>query len=465
MAERAIFAVLSEDQIDRIHESTLLILEEIGVRIMHREALKMLEGAGAKAEADSVIRIPHEMVEKALAGCPKSIEIYDREGNPYLVLNGRQTYYGAPSDSFFMLDHETGRRRPCLLEDIEKVAKVTDALPNMHFIHSAGVLPKERPEKAARLAFSECFRHTKKPICFLTSDAETCRDIINTCLRISGGRENLRGRPFIFHYSEPISPLLHSEEGTEKVLICADYEIPLVYMPYCLMGGTSPVTIAGALAQCNAEVLSGLVIQQVRHPGAPFIYGTMPAPIDMRTTTGLYGAPELHLAIAASRQIATRYGLPFFGTAGTSDAKHLDYQGVMEAVMSCMLTGLTRPDLAHDVGFLDHSNIISPELIVLTNEIVNMIEPLTRGIAVTEETLALEVIRKVGLNRRSFIEEDHTYTHFREFWYPELLDRSMEGEPPQLGEKVREKLRRILRDHRVDPPGKKAIDEINRLVS
>jgi trimethylamine--corrinoid protein Co-methyltransferase len=403
-------------------------------------------------------------VERALQTCPNSIEIYDTEGHLSMVLDGERTYYGGPSDSFFILDPDSGKKRPFLLEDIEVIAKTIDALPNMHFIHCAGVLPQEKPENASLLSFRECFRNTKKPICFLTNEAEPCRAIIDACLQISGGMENLRAHPFIFHYSEPISPLLHSEEGLEKVLLCADYHIPLVYMPYCLMGGTSPVTIAGALAQCNAEVLSGLVIQQLRNPGAPFIYGTMPAPIDMRTTTGLYGAPELHLAIAASREIARHYEIPFFGTAGTSDSKHLDYQAVMEAVMSCLLTGFSRPDLAHDVGFLDHSNIISPTLIVLTDEIINMTQPLTQGIAVTRETLAVDVIREVGLKKRSFIEEDHTYNHFREFWYPELLDRSMEGDTPELRDKVHEKLKRILENHVVAPLSKEAEESLDALA-
>jgi trimethylamine--corrinoid protein Co-methyltransferase len=420
-ANKTTFRILSDEQIKLIHESTLVILEEIGVQVRHKETVRMLEGAGARKCADSVVRIPSKIVEGALGTSPKSIEICDREGNPCMVLDGRQTYYGAPSDSFFILDHETGKKRLFLLRDVD--------------------------------------------ICFLANEADSCHDIINFCIRFSGGEENLRSSPFVFHYSEPISPLIHAEEGIQKVLLCADFHIPLVYMPYCLMGGTSPVTIAGALAQCNAEVLSGLVIQQLRNPEAPFIYGTMPAPIDMRTTTGLYGAPELHLAVAASREMARHYGLPFFGTAGTSDSKHLDYQGVMEAVMSCLLTGFSGPDLAHDVGFIDHSNIISPELIVLTNEIIGMTRPLTQGITVTEETLAVDVIRKVGLKKRGFIEEGHTYNHFREFWYPELLDRSMEDETPESREKVREKLRRILRDHKVEPLENQILKDLENLVS
>lgn len=462
-AHTPVFRILRENQISHIHERTLIILEEIGVQVLHEKARKMLKGAGAKLDEDSIVRIPHQMVEHALETSPKTCEIYDREGNRWMVLDGTRTYYGSFSDSFSILDHELGRTRPFLLHDIQTVVKVIDAMPNIHFMTCPGILPQEEPKRAPRLTFKECFKNTKKPFSF-HGDQDTCSDIINFCLRISGGRSAFQSKPFIFKAIEPISPLRHSQEGVEGILTCADYNIPLMYYPYCLMGGTSPVTIAGSLVQCNAEVLSGLVIQQLRKPGSPFVYGAMPAPMDMRTTTGLYGAPELHLAIAASREIARHYGLPFFGTAGVSDSKHLDYQGVMEATMSCLMTGFSRPDLAHDVGLLDHSNIISPELIVLTNEIIDMIQPLVQGIAVDEETLAINVIRKVGSKTRSFIQEDHTYRHFRSFWYPELLDRSMESETPDLREKVREKLREILEHHRAEPLPRDIADDLERLV-
>ncbi|MBW2057063.1 MAG: trimethylamine methyltransferase family protein [Deltaproteobacteria bacterium] len=457
------FRILSGNQITRIHEKTLIVLEEIGVQVLHEEALDMLKGAGGKLQEDSTVRIPHQMVERALKTSPRTCEIFDREGNSRMILDGTRTYYGSFSDSFLILDHELGRARPFLLRDIRTVVKVIDAMPNIRFMTCPGILPREEPGMAPRLTFKECFKNTKKPFSF-HGDRNTCTDIINFCLRVSGGRSAFQSKPFIFRAIEPISPLRHSQEGVEGILTCADYDIPLVYYPYCLMGGTSPVTIAGSLVQCNAEVLSGLVIQQLRNPGAPFVYGAMPAPMDMRTTTGLYGAPELHLAIAASCEIARYYGLPFFGTAGVSDSKHLDYQGVMEATMSCLMTGFSRPDLAHDVGLLDHSNIVSPELIVLTNEIIDMIQPLVQGIPVDEETLAIDVIRKVGPGTRNFIQEDHTYRHFRSFWYPGLLDRSMEGETPDLREKVKEKLREILRHHEAEPLPRDVAQGLERLV-
>jgi trimethylamine--corrinoid protein Co-methyltransferase len=463
ITRRPTLTILREDQIRLIHEKTLMILEEIGVQVLHDEARKILQDGGARLDEDSIVRIPHRLVEMALDSCPKTVTFYERGGNPWMVLDGTRTYYGSFSDSFSILDHDLGKPRPFLLEDIETVVTVIDAMPNIHFMTCPGLLPREKPERASRLAFRECFKNTKKPFSF-HGDPDTCRDIVSFCLRVSGGRENFESKPFVFKAVEPISPLRHSEEGMESVLLCATYHIPLIYYPYCLMGGTSPVTMAGALTQCNAEVLSCLVIQQLRRPGSLFIYGAMPAPMDMQTTTGLYGAPELHLAIAASREIARHYGIPFFGTAGVSDSKHLDYQGVMEAMMSCLLTGFSGPDMAHDVGLLDHSNIISPELIVLTNEIIDMTRPLVRGILVNEETLAIDVIRRIGLKTRHFLEDDHTYRHFKEFWYPELLDRSMEGETPELKEKVREKLRAVLEHHRVEPLPKDLADELERLV-
>ena len=458
------FQILSGEQIGVIHDNTLKILEETGVQILHKEAINMLKDAGAKTDGDSVVRIPAKMVEEALRKCPESFIIYDRTGEPFMNLDGRQTYFGTSSDDLFIKDHKTNETRPFLIEDIETIAKVVDALPNMHFLDCASVLPKEDPQIADRLTFMRSFEHTKKPLCFLANYKESCRDIIKFCSWYAGGKENLRSKPFIFHYSEPISPLLHPEAGVEKILICADSHVPLIYMPYVLMGGTAPVTIAGALVQCNAEILSGLVIQQFRSPGAPFIYGAMPSPFDMKTTIGPYGAPELHLAIAAAREIARHYKIPFFGTAGTSDSKHHDYQAIMEFVMSCMLTGFTGPELAHDVGFLDHSNIISPEMIVLTNEIIDMIRPLTYGIAVTEETLAIDLINKVAQKTRHYVQEEHTLKHFKGFWYPELLDRSMEGETPELSVKVKKKLESILKEHKTTPLEKDVIAHMERML-
>jgi trimethylamine--corrinoid protein Co-methyltransferase len=464
IANAPVFRILREDQVSRIHESTLVLLEEVGAQVLHEESRKIVGDAGAKMEDNSIVRIPHQMVEKALHTRPETVRFFDRDGNLSMLLDGTRTYYGSFSDSFFILDHELEKPRPFLLEDIQTVVRVTEAMPNIHFMTCPGVLPREKPERAPLLTFRECFKNTKKPFGF-HGDPETCRNIIDFCLRVSGGREAFQAKPFVFKAVEPISPLRHSMDGMDSILTCGDFRIPLIYYPYCLMGGTSPVTLAGAITQCNAEVLSALVIHQLRSPGAPFIYGAMPAPMDMRTSTGLYGAPELHLAIAASREMARHYGMPFFGTAGTSDARHLDYQGVMEATMSCVLTGFSRPDLAHDVGLLDHSNIISPELIVLTNEIIDMTQPLINGIAVDEETLAVDVIRDVGLSTRSYIEVDHTYRHFREFWYPELLDRSMEGETPELKHKVREKVRAILRDHEDLPLPGEIADDLERLTS
>ena len=224
------------------------------------------------------------------------------------------------------------------------------------------------------------------------------------------------------------------------------------------------MTLAGALVQCNAEVLSGLVIHQLGRPGAPFLYGAMPAPMDMRTSIGLYGAPELFLGVAAAGELSRHYGLPFFGTAGCGDSRHLDYQAVMEAMTSCLLAGLNRADMVHDVGVLDHSNIISPELIVLTNEMIDMVRPIAGGIKVNDETLAMDVIRRAALPKGSYLEEDHTYRHFREIWYPELLDRSMAGQTPELKEKVQKKLKSILDTHQVEPLEKTVLKDLASLT-
>jgi trimethylamine--corrinoid protein Co-methyltransferase len=238
--------------------------------------------------------------------------------------------------------------------------------------------------------------------------------------------------------------LTHPLESTEKLAISAANRIPVVYMPYCMMGGTAPMSFAGALAQCNAEALGGLVIHQLVSEGAPFIYGAMPSIMDMQTTIGSYGAVEFHLLVAAASELVAHYGLPFYGTAGCTDAKTLDPQAVAETTMEIFSTLLSRANLIHDVGVSNHCNGVNPELVVLCDEIIEMLKHYTQGVPVDDDTLCLELIEKVGPTG-AYLEEDHTFENFSRVFYSGIFTRAMN--PPdesQVETKIREKIQNIL---------------------
>ena len=306
-----------------------------------------------------------------------------------------------------------------------------------------------RPEVQSQITFLETVKNFTKTINFSTNDIESLKDIIEIASVVAGGLDKLQEKPFIFNYCEPIPPLGHPNESTEKLYISAENRIPVVYMPYVMMGGTSPMSFAGTLAQCNADMLTGLVITQLVSEGAPFIYGAMPSVFDMRTTIGSYGAPEFHLLVAASSDLAAYYGIPFYGTAGCTDAKVLDEQAVAETTMEIFSTMLSKANIVHDMGVMDHCNSVSPELVVLADEIIEGLKHYTKGVQVNEEELALDVIQEVGPGGH-YLTNVHTLRNFRKVWYPSLYSRDMQNsDESQVKGKIKAKIKNIMANHQV----------------
>lgn len=444
--------ILTPEKIRLIHNTSLSILEEVGVRYEDKdESLELLHGAGAYVENNGVVKIPSHLVEQALRSVPKKVTLYDRKGQVSMVLEDRNVYFGCSADCLRYLDPYSGVSVPFTGEHSAIMAKIGDYCSNISFVNPVGVLSDCNPHLAAQISFMKVLLNTTKTINFISNELQSSADIIEIAAVVAGSREELRRKPFIFHYCEPIPPLTHSKDSCRKLMLCAEAGVPVVYNPYCMMGGTAPTTYAGALAQSFAEILSGLVLHQAKQAGAPFIIGNMPATMDMRTTIGTYGTPEFYLAIGAASELSHYYGLPFYGTAGTTDAEILDYQAITEATMGIFVNLLSWCNVVHDVGIMYHCSALSPELVVLSDEILDMLKVIRRGIKVNDETLALDVIKNVGPGGH-YLEQVHTMRHFKEIWYSSLFDRSMAQETPvSVGKKVNQKVKEIIEKHQVEP--------------
>ncbi|WP_148137211.1 trimethylamine methyltransferase family protein [Candidatus Formimonas warabiya] len=454
---------LTDEKKKAIHEATLDLLENCGVTMESKQAKELLYSFGAQVTSQDIVKIPCHLVERALNSTMPKIVIYDRDGNPAMEVGGTNLYFGSNSEDLEMMEPFTGKTRKFLIQDRLLLTRVIDALPNMDFAMCGGIAADENPAIADRTSFTGTAVFTKKPLVFSAAEGlDTCKEIIQAAEIIAGGEKELSDKPFIMNLSDPLSPLRNTNRSLNNLITCAEKKIPVIYMPYLLVGGTAPVTMMGALIQSNAEVLSGLVVSQLMREGTPFIYGSMPAPFDMRTTIGTFGSPEFHIMVAAAADMAQYYRLPFFGTAGTTDAFVVDEQAVMEATMSVMMTCLSKANLAHDVGLMYHCNIISPYLIVLCNEIINMVRPMRRGIKMDEEQMALGLITKVGPGGQ-YITEEHTFKFFRDFWYPELLDRSMFGGGKSLKDKINDKLKTIIESHELPVLGDDKLKELKKL--
>lgn len=444
------FSVLSQDKIAKIHEKSMYILEQVGMKVTGERAVKLLLDSGADLGADGLMRIPGKLVEQALASAPKEITLYTRDGQPAMVINSEnRVYFGTHSDQLEIVDPFTDTVRKFLKKDIATMCKVADYLPNIYFVLSVGMTADVEPKVQTQSTFIETVKNFSKTINFSSNDIESLRDVIAIAAEIAGGLDKLQAKPFIFNYCEPIPPLTHPLESTEKICISAENRIPFVYMPYCMMGGTSPMSKAATLAQCNAEALAGLVLSQLVSAGAPFIYGAMPSVFDMRTSVGSYAAPEFHLNIAAMADLVAYYGLPFYGTAGCSDARVIDEQAVAEATMQIFSTMLSQANIIHDVGVMDHCKSVSPALVVLADEIIEGLKHYTAGVEVAEEDFALAVIEKVGPGGH-YLGETHTNRHFRQVWYPGLFSRKMNNpDCSEVSGKIKDKIKAILEKHEV----------------
>jgi len=444
---------LKPEQIDQLHLATLDILEDVGVKTCEPEALELLSGAGARVTGD-LVRIPTWLVQQALSTAPCKIAIYDRGGRQALTLEKGNIYYGTGSDTPYIIDIETGQRRRSVKQDTIKATRIADALENIDFIMSMAKASDVPDSRTDRHHFEVMTLNSAKPIIFDAHDREGLSDIIKMAALVCGSKEALVQRPYIMHYAEPNSPLTHSKAALEKLLMAAEERIPLIYAPAAMCGATGPVTTAGALVVANAEILSGLVVHQLKAKGAPFIFGGGTPPLNMATTVCSYGDPQGMVGAASMVQLAQFYNLPSFSIAGCTDAQTFDQQAAMEAGFNLLMAALAGGNLIHDLGYIGVGLTFSLEYLVLCNEGVSAAKYMTRGVEVNSHTLALDVIKKVGPGGH-FLTEQHTLDNFKgEMHFTRLLNRSAYDNwqamgAKTFGERANNLLKEILQRHEV----------------
>ena len=448
--------MLSQEQCETVHRASLEILRRTGVRVYHQEALELLRQTDAVITDENLVRFPPGLVEWALAQAPSRVALCRRGSNQVVApLEGRLVNFGTGSDCPNYLDPRTRERRPFTAADVIDCIHVVDALPELDFCMSMGIPSDLKTANTYRQQFALMLEHTAKPIVFVCNDRADCEAIAAMAAAVAGGTEQLRLNPTLLLYSEPSTPLKHSETATGKLLYMAEQALPIVHSPAPMMGGTAPVTLAGGLALGNAEVLSSLVMHQLKHSGAPFVYGSGLHHMDMKTTISVYGAPEFQLARVAVAEMGRFYGLPTWGYAGHSDSCVMDEQAAADAAFSVLVALLAGNNLVHDVGYLEAGLTTSPEMIVFTAEMISMMRHFMDGMSLDAESLALDVIDQVGPGG-DFLTAKHTLKHFRELWQPTLFSRQraeywIEKGSQRLGDRLREKTLSILEEHQPEP--------------
>jgi len=418
-----VFDICTDGQIHELHRASLEILERTGVVVHDGEALELLKDGGAYVEG-KLVRLPARMVEDAIAGAPSKITLCSADGNRRNIhLYKNNVYFGFGTDLPNFVDLYTGDIRAAVLSDIENAAKIAQQSENIDFIAPLGLASDVDQSLADLYHFKALRTYCDKPVWVTGTDYGNMKAIIDMAAVSAGGYERLRNNPAIGVYTEPISPLVNSREALQKLLLCSEFGIPVTYASGIMAGATGPATLAGTIALGNAEGLAGLVMHQLKRRGSPFIYGNVCSAMDMSTTVSLYGGPEMPLMHAVAAKLGRFYGLPTYGTGGCTDSNTLDAQAGMEASLSNFVAGLAGSNLVHDNGYLGSGLVGSLEMILFDNESLGAIKRFFRGVDISSESLALDLIHEIGPGGE-FLSEEHTLRHFKnETWRSNLMDR------------------------------------------
>lgn len=443
---------LTPAQCARLHDASLSILERTGVVMKDAEAVERLHGAGARVDGDRVF-VPGSLVEWALGVANRSVTLYDRSGAPRCALRGDNVYFGPGSDCLSIIDHRTGEHRRAVERDVVEGMTVCDALPNMDFAMSMFLPSDVATTLTERRQMALMLRHTVKPLVVVTYDVDAMVDAIAMAEAVAGGPAALLERPMVAFYINVTRGLVHNGDSIRKLMVLAERGLPALWIPVTSGGTTGPVTLAGNVAVNNAGVLAGLVLANLVREGTPLVVpGFGGEFLDLRTMVDPYAEPD---SLGVVPSLAHHYDLPMFALAGGSDSKTVDQQAATDAALTMLLTALAGGHLIHDSGYLESGLTGSLAQLVICDEIAAWIRAAIAPVEMDDEALALDLVHDLGPDA-SFLEVQHTLDHFREHWYPSLIDRL--GRPAwlarggaTLGERAIARVETILSSHQAPP--------------
>jgi trimethylamine--corrinoid protein Co-methyltransferase len=385
--------VLGENDIQRIHEQSLDLLERIGIDYKTPKALAVLEEAGCPVDYDRTLaRLPRDLVLWALDQAPRVVHLCARDPARDVVLDGSRSYHTCDSQGTEAIDLETGGRRVSSAEDLRRGLLFADALDQISIVNVMAAATDVPAHVRTVEHFALAFRQTSKPVRTGILHAGEVPFVVEMARAASGGGDF---RPIFSVVDCTISPLMHDGPMTEACIELARLGVPIMVYPMPLAGGTSPVTLAGTMLLHNVEFLSGLLLFQVVNPGTPIIYGTGASQLDMQT--GRFGgSADGHSMRLALCELARFYGLPVNLWGLSTGSECLDAQYGYEATVQGLLARLAGADEIYSMGLLGSAQILSLDKLVLDNHLARQIELMVKPMEVDEEHLMADLIERVG---------------------------------------------------------------------
>ncbi len=461
--------ILTPEEVRKIHDATLWIIEKVGVRFPSERALDIWAANGATVDrGQKVVRAKGELIESALKKCPPVYALAARDPEQDLILDGNHVFVGTDGCGVEVIDIKTAQRRTSELQDIRDIARLADATEEVAF-HWVPVSAQDTPVETRGLheikaIWENSTKHVQTESIYKESEA---RAAIDMAAMIAGSKEALRQRPVLSLMQCTASPLGHDGGSLDAALLAAEAGIPTGFMTMAACLTTGPATLAGTLAVGNAEVITGTALLQLAYPGAPVFYAAAQTASDLRTGAYTGGGPEDFLFGAATNVLSDFYNIPLSMGAFATGAKAPNWQAGVENSLSTFMASVVMSDMLLGVGFLHGSRIWSYAEMMLDCEIFSIIHKTMQGILVDDESLALDAIAAVG-PAGQFLTQKHTRQHMHDLFLPEFMDRRPynEWELKKDGaiDWALTKARRILAEHQPDPLDPKISAEFNKMI-
>jgi trimethylamine--corrinoid protein Co-methyltransferase len=421
------YKLLSDDQLEALHDATMEVLSEVGIRMMHNDALDLMKGNGCDVDYDEqVVKIPENVLMKYVRMAPSEIRLFGRDSKYDIVLNASDDVYvmgGAGALNYLDLD---GNRKPSTMKALEDFTRLEDTLENMDIAHFL-LTPQDIEQRGHEMiVFAHMLKNNTRNFYALVGG---CREGLEFELEMAavcaGSVENVSQRPFFVAGLCIESPLTQRRGFVEELWACGEYSIPVYVEADASAGGTTPFTIAGCAVEVNANVLAAIALAEMKHPGAPCIYSSSSGLLDMRSLDFAGNAPESALLHMASTQLAHYYDLPYYG-ANTPDSKLPDAQMGYEAMQHFMGLAMAGCNIIHvAIGNLEMMKLASFEACLIANEMLGATFRFLEGMDCSPEAIGVDTFKEVGHESR-FLETMHAlkYCRSKERWEPKLTDRN-----------------------------------------
>ena len=445
---------LTQDEVSRIHEAALEVLETIGFANALPSCVELVTQAGGSLTDDGRLLFPRSLIEDTLARCARNITLYGQDSRFDLHLSGSRTYFGTAGAAVHVVDTVKREYRESTAQDLYDAARIVDQMEHIHFFQRSMVL--RDIEDPAEMDFNTCYAAvagTSKHVGTSFVDPAHVDQAMQMLEMIAGSEQAWRERPFVScSCCFVVPPMRFAEDACRVLEACVRHGMPVLLLAAGQAGATSPASLAGAVVQEVAEVLGGLVYVNLLQPGHPCIFGTWPFVSDLRTGAMSGGSGEQAVLMAACGQMGRYYDLPTGIAAGMADAKLPDAQSGYEKAYTNVLAGHSGTNLVYEAAGM-HASLLGCclESYVIDNDMLGAINRTIRGIEVTEESLSIDAIREVCIGGPShFLGHSQTRALMqRDYVYPEVSDRLSPKEwnekgRPDLLENARQRVAQIL---------------------